>query len=118
MEKHDPTVAVCEFVYGKVGRVIEGLLDKLQFAQTAIAQGVKFFHLLDSVAGIEINVAERNNLARMLSSSVGHYFPRRERSQHTGGEVERAAELQQVADEARICFVEMHMHVNNAIGRR
>ena len=29
MKKHDPSVAVCKFVHGKVGRIIEGLLDKL-----------------------------------------------------------------------------------------
>ena len=78
---------------------------------------MEFFHLLDNVVGIEINVAERNNLARMLSCCLGHYFPRRKWSQDTGGEVERAAELQQVADETRACLIEMHVHVNNAVGR-
>jgi hypothetical protein len=35
---------------------------------------MEFFHLLDSVAGIEINVAERNNLAGMLSAASATIF--------------------------------------------
>jgi hypothetical protein len=64
-----------------------------------------------------VKLTERNNLARMLSSCLGHYFPRRKWSQDTGCQVERAAELQQVADEIRTCLIEMHVHVNNAVGR-
>src|SRR6476469_8097884 len=42
---------------------------------------MEFFHLLDNVGGIKIKVAERNNLARMLSSCLSHYFPRRKWSE-------------------------------------
>ena len=77
---------------------------------------MELLHLLVSVVGIEINVAERNNLVRTLPGRLGHYFPRGKWSQDTGGKVERAAELQQVAHEIRICLIEVHVHVNNAIG--
>jgi hypothetical protein len=79
---------------------------------------MELFHLLDNVASIKINVAERNNLARMLTGCLSHYFARRKWSQDTGCEIERAADLQQVADETRTCLIEMHVHVNNPLGSR
>ena len=76
---------------------------------------MEFLHLLDDVGRVQIDIAERNDSRRILLRRVGNHFTVGIWSEHARCHIQPLADSHKIANEIRILFVEVNVHIDDAV---